>query len=78
MATGYVSGLISMSWESKTDIAILVIDDIEKEDIARNQKKKQAERAPSPKVEPKIEPVRKEEPPKAAEQTTSTSRASFF
>jgi hypothetical protein len=66
-----------MPSKDKTDEAVVVIEEIEREDAARNQKKKQAERAPPPK--PKDgEPVRVEETPQAVEQPARPSRATFF
>ncbi|KAL1875901.1 hypothetical protein VTK73DRAFT_9756 [Phialemonium thermophilum] len=57
-----------------------VLDQIEKDDIARDQKKKQAQLTPTPKPRPKAEENRpqKSETPREQAETTSPRRASFF
>jgi hypothetical protein len=69
--------LVRKRSEDKTNVTVVVIEEIEREDAARNQKKKQAERSPSPKSKGG-EPVRIEETPQAVEQPARPSRATFF
>lgn len=54
-----------------------VIEEIEREDAARIQKKKQVERSPPMKAKDS-EPVRMEEIPQAVEEPARPSRATFF
>jgi hypothetical protein len=74
---GRSQGQIRTRPKDKTDSTVVVIEELEKEDAARSQKKKQAELSPPSK--PKgSEPVRMEEIPQAVEQPTRPSRATFF
>jgi hypothetical protein len=47
-------------WQQTLTVQLAVLNELEKEDVARSQKKKQAESAPSSKMEtvPKIEPAK--------------------
>jgi hypothetical protein len=58
---------------NNTKAATAVLNELEKEDLTRSEKKKQVSPAPSPKVEP----APKQEPAKM-EQTESTSHEGFF